>query len=143
MCNFFHISYRNTSSLTTTLTHEILYFIIKQLTVFSMFQNIQTGSGAHPASYSVGNRVPYYGQSGQEIYITTHLHLVQRLRMSGPIHPLPLYAFMVLTEKSLPSILTKLLHNCKHFQENVTPEEKLVIIQLCKCFLITGKKIIT
>jgi len=35
--------------------------------------------------------------------LTTHLHLVPSLRMSGAIPPLPLYALMVQTGKNLPS----------------------------------------
>ena len=44
----------------------------------SLFQNVQTGSGAFPGSYSVGTR-----KTGQNLKLTTHLHLVSRLRMSG------------------------------------------------------------
>jgi hypothetical protein len=42
------------------------------------------------------------GTSGQNVTLTTHLHVVSRLRMSGDI-PLRLCALMVLTGKPLPS----------------------------------------
>jgi hypothetical protein len=42
--------------------------------------------------------------------LTAHLHLVPRLRMSGAIPVLPLYAFMVWTGKTLPSLYVFLLH---------------------------------
>lgn len=47
----------------------------------SLLQNVNTGSKAHPASYSVGNGILYRG-CGQEVKLTTHLHLAPRLRMS-------------------------------------------------------------
>jgi hypothetical protein len=43
-------------------------------------QNLQTGSGAHQASYSMGTGFFFLG-----VKLITHLHLVPRLRMSGAI----------------------------------------------------------
>ena len=48
--------------------------------------------GSFPGSKEVG-----------ALKLTTHLNLVLRLRMSGTIPLLPLYAFMVWTGKNLPS----------------------------------------
>jgi hypothetical protein len=42
---------------------------------------------------------PYW--SGRGVKLTTHLHLVPSLRMSGAISPLPVYAFTVWTETIL------------------------------------------
>jgi hypothetical protein len=36
-----------------------------------------------------------WGQSGRGVKLTTHLHLVPRLRMRGAVPPLFLYVFMV------------------------------------------------
>jgi hypothetical protein len=61
---------------------------------YSKLQNVQTGSTVHPASCSMGTAVLSWGLNGQGVKLTTHLHLVTRLRMSGAIPLLPLYALM-------------------------------------------------
>jgi len=48
----------------------------------------------HPASYYNGTGVHSRGKSGQGVKTTTYLHLAPRLRMSGAIPALHLYAFM-------------------------------------------------
>jgi hypothetical protein len=60
---------------------------------FSPLQNVQTSCGAHPVSYSMGTGVLSRGKVAR-MCRTTGLHLVPRLRMSGAIPQLPLYAFM-------------------------------------------------
>lgn len=51
---------------------------------FSLLQDMQTGSGAHPASYSMGiTRVLSQGQSRSGMKLTIHLHLVPRSRISA------------------------------------------------------------
>jgi len=55
----------------------------------SLLQDIQTGSGVHPASSSVVTRVLSPG-----VTHSTHLHLMLRLRMEGAIPPFSRYAFM-------------------------------------------------
>jgi len=57
---------------------------------FLFSKTVQTGSGAHPASYSMGTRVLSRGSGSQGIMLTIHLHLVPRLRMGGAITLLPL-----------------------------------------------------
>jgi len=64
---------------------------------FFSSKTVQTGSGAHRASYSVGNGVTSRGMK-----LTTHLHLVLRLRMSGAAPLLPVYTFMAWTGTVLP-----------------------------------------
>jgi hypothetical protein len=50
---------------------------------FLLFHSVQTGSGAHPASYSMGNRGSFLGdKAAVGMKLTTHLHLVVRLRMT-------------------------------------------------------------
>jgi hypothetical protein len=50
---------------------------------FSSSLCVQTGSGAHPASYSLGIGGPFPGvKRGRGVTLTTHLHLVPRLSMS-------------------------------------------------------------
>jgi len=56
-----------------------------------LIQNAQTGFGAHTASYFMYTGDFCRGLSGQGVKLTTHLHLVSRLRMSGAI---PLILFM-------------------------------------------------
>ena len=69
---------------------------------FSLLHDMQTGSEAHPASYSVGiTRVLSQGLSRWGVKLTTHLHLVLRLRISGAIPLLPLHAFSAWTGKTL------------------------------------------
>jgi hypothetical protein len=61
---------------------------------FTLLHRLQTGSGAHTASYSVGttNSFPGVKRPGREA--TTHLHLVPMSRMCGATPPIPKYAFM-------------------------------------------------
>jgi hypothetical protein len=50
---------------------------------FSSNLCVQTGSGAHPASCTMGTRVLSPGlKRGQGMTLTTHTHLVLRYRMS-------------------------------------------------------------
>jgi len=56
---------------------------------FPLLWNFQTGSRAHPASYSVGNGVVFQ-------------QLSDRLEMNGAIRLLPMYAFMAWAGKTLP-----------------------------------------
>ena len=53
---------------------------------FFSFRNVQMGSEAHPASYSVCTGVLPQGCS-RRVKLTTHIHLVPRLGMSGAIPP--------------------------------------------------------
>jgi len=55
---------------------------------FSLFQNVQTGSGAHPSSYSVGTTSFFYEgkEGGEGNHPPT---LFPRLRVSGAVPPLP------------------------------------------------------
>jgi hypothetical protein len=55
-----------------------------------VLQNVQTVSGAHPVSNRY-RELFARRQSGRGVNLTTHLHLVSRLRMSGGIPLLPLY----------------------------------------------------
>jgi hypothetical protein len=55
---------------------------------FSLHHHVQTGSGAHPASYRMDTRGSFPGGKA-----TSYLHLVPRSRMRGSIPPLSQYAF--------------------------------------------------
>jgi hypothetical protein len=46
----------------------------------SLLQNVQTNSGDHPASYSMGTGFFPEGKSGQGVMSTTHFHLTPRFR---------------------------------------------------------------
>jgi hypothetical protein len=69
----------------------------------SLLQNIQTSSRAQPASYWSGSAVC---SSGPSVKLTTHLHLMWRLRMCGAMPPLCQYAFMTHTGKILAFYFT-------------------------------------
>jgi hypothetical protein len=56
---------------------------------FSLHHRVQTGSGAHPASYPTGTRGLSLGYSGRGMNLTTHFHLVPKSRMRGVTSPLP------------------------------------------------------
>jgi len=47
--------------------------------LLSLCHRVQTGSESHLASYPLGTG----GKSGQGVTVTTHIHLVPRLRMRG------------------------------------------------------------
>jgi len=55
---------------------------------FFLLQNVQTGSGAHRASYLMGTEALSRGKRNRSVKLTTHLHLEARLRISGGIPPL-------------------------------------------------------
>jgi len=76
---------------------------------FFLLQNIQTGSGAHPASYSLGTGLPFWGLSAQGMMLTTRFHLAPRLRISGAI-PLILCIFMVWTGPPYPYFIVFEIH---------------------------------
>ena len=64
---------------------------------FSVLQNAQTGFGAHPISYLMGTDVLFWGLNGQGLKLTTHLHLVLSVTMSGGallLHPPSPRAFL-------------------------------------------------
>jgi hypothetical protein len=46
----------------------------------SLLQNVQTHSGTHPGSCSIGTGFFPEGKSGRSVMFTTHLHIVPRLR---------------------------------------------------------------
>jgi hypothetical protein len=57
---------------------------------FSIFQIVHTALEAHPASYSMGTKVLSRSKSGRNVKLTTHPHLVPRLKINGAIPLLPL-----------------------------------------------------
>jgi hypothetical protein len=67
----------------------------------------------YQASYSMCTRHPFCWVKQPGMELAAHLHLVQRLRVSGTIHLLPLYAFMQCTGTTLLHVNTHSLvsHN--------------------------------
>ena len=65
----------------------------QEILIFS--KTIQNRSRAHPASFPMDSGVLSQLQSGRGMKLTTHPYLVQKLRMSGAIPLLLLYALMV------------------------------------------------
>jgi len=54
-----------------------------------LLQNVQTGTGAHPASPPTGTDGSFRGSSGGDVKLTTHHQTVPRLRIRGAISPPP------------------------------------------------------
>jgi hypothetical protein len=52
---------------------------------FSLLQNVQTGSWAHPASYSLDKGIISQENSGRGVNLTTPIHLSPKLRMSEAV----------------------------------------------------------
>jgi hypothetical protein len=62
---------------------------------YSLTQSFQKGCGSpHPPIQRVLGTISSGEQSGQAVKLTTYLHQVPSLRMSGAIHPLPTYDFV-------------------------------------------------
>jgi hypothetical protein len=55
---------------------------------------VQTGPGAHPASYTMGTGSLSRGESGRGVALTTHPHLVPRLKKESSYTSTPLWAFV-------------------------------------------------
>jgi hypothetical protein len=77
-----------------------IYFIPTGAINFSLLRNVQTGSGAQPASYSVGIGVKRPGRD------VDHSPPNAEVRMRGAMLLLPLYAFMAWT--GIPFLLVLL-----------------------------------
>jgi len=69
-----------------------------------LLRNVQTSSGGRPASHSM----PTVG-----IKLTSHLHLLPRLRMNGATTLLSTYAFMAYKGTTLALPLTFKIQNCR------------------------------
>jgi len=63
---------------------------------------VQPNSGAHPANYSMDTALFFTGSKRRNLKVATYSQVGPRLRMSGIIHLLYLYAFMTWTWKTLP-----------------------------------------
>jgi len=61
----------------------------------SLLQNVQTVSGALPASYLIATTSIPGRENSWGMRLTTHLHREPRLRTCAGISPLSLYAYMV------------------------------------------------
>jgi hypothetical protein len=60
----------------------------------SLQHRVQTGSGVHPAPYSIGTRCSFLGVKRPGHEATTELHLVPRSRLHGAIPQFLQYVFM-------------------------------------------------
>jgi hypothetical protein len=65
----------------------------EQMKMKKIIFNVHTSSDAHPASCSLGTRVLTQEEGSRDTKLTTNLHLVPRLRMSGALPPLPPICF--------------------------------------------------
>ena len=74
--------------------------LLKGLEILSCLQHVQSGSGAHPASFSMGTVALPWGKA-EGASTTALLYLASRFRMNGAILQRPAYAFVVKTGKTL------------------------------------------
>jgi hypothetical protein len=58
---------------------------------FCLRHRLQTGSGVHTVFHQVGTMSFPQVYSGRGVNLTTHLHLVPKLRMRATIPPFPQY----------------------------------------------------
>jgi hypothetical protein len=70
---------------------------------FSLLQNVQIGSGAHPASYLMGTGFFTQGYSSRGVIFTTHLHPLPMLRLSG-VNPSPRLCLHGIDRKTFTSL---------------------------------------
>ena len=99
----------------------------------------QTWSVNHPASYSVGIEPFSFAVKRMDVKLTTHHHLVMRLRMSGAITLLPPYAFV--TWWGTIWLLLKLTSFSKNHYNIVFPSilaEKNEILSCTRHEIISG-----
>jgi hypothetical protein len=69
---------------------------------------LQLSRLTRPATCSQGTSVLHRGQSGRSVMFTTHLYLVQKLRISGAVTLLPMYTFKAPTATTSPVCLPDL-----------------------------------
>jgi hypothetical protein len=79
--------------------------IQKRARDFCHLQKLQTASGAQLANNSMNTGIFFWGQNGQSVKLSIHLHLEPGLRMTGVIPLLYLYAFTERIEKTLSFFL--------------------------------------
>jgi hypothetical protein len=99
--------------------------------ISSPHHRVQTGSGAHPASYTMGTRSSFPGGKAAGAWkLTTQLNLVPRSRLCGSIHPLLQYVFMVWCSVKKKSTGTTL-----PFTFTLTHNREAVSVRRRVCFL--------
>jgi hypothetical protein len=70
--------------------------------IFVLLHYVKKISEAHLASCSVGIWDSSFGGKSVGVRLTTHLHVVARLKISQLILPISLYALMVCAKTTLP-----------------------------------------
>jgi hypothetical protein len=83
-------------------------------TNFFLLRNVKTDSWAQTTSYSLANGVASRSHSGRGVMLTTHIHLVLSLKMSGAQPLIPLHAFITRTGALLLLLLVTVLHLSAH-----------------------------
>jgi hypothetical protein len=73
------------------------------------FAAVQTGPGAHPASYTMGTGSLPRGYSGRGVELTTHPHLVPRLKKEYSYTCTPLWAFMACSRENFTFTLPQVV----------------------------------
>ena len=67
------------------------------------FKNVQTDSGVHWASYSVGTGGSFSLGNAAGVWLTTHVRIVPSFRITGTITTTPPYTFVACTAKTWPN----------------------------------------
>jgi hypothetical protein len=83
-----------------------------------------TALAGHTAFYSMGTRDSSVGKSGWGMMLTTHVHLVLRLRMSAAIPPLPLHALMACMKTNLTFTVNNIHFHAHSTVHNVNIQSK-------------------
>ena len=78
---------------------------------------VQTGPGAHPASYKIGIGSLSRGQSGRGVALTTHTHLASRLKKGYSYTSTPVWSFVACSRMNFT--FTYAYHTARrHIPEN-------------------------
>ena len=80
----------------------------------SLLQNVKTGFETHQFSYSMCTGVLSREYNGWGVTLNINLHLESRLRTSGAVLVLPLYAFMAWAGTTLRASF--LVHGCQEYR---------------------------
>jgi hypothetical protein len=79
---------------------------------FSLLSNVHTGSGAHPAFYTMDTGIVSLGWSGRGVKWTTHLHILLMLRMLEPYFYFPITLHGVVLNQLKPRITIHFFYLC-------------------------------
>jgi hypothetical protein len=104
---FYSLNFFSYSSHQVYFTFTVRWFLILKtyINILSSGLCVPTGSGAHPASCTMGTGRPFAGvKRGRGVTLTTHPHLVPRSRKSRSCTSSPTSAYIACSETALAFI---------------------------------------